>query len=102
MSEIMSSQKMKRTCDACGAEKEWELVNVTETALNEMQEWYMITRKIIVQGPDGRPQFTAISANACSLPCVPAAAVKLALPPQTEEPADNIDLASLRASNFPN
>lgn len=96
MSEQMTSQKMKRTCDACGAEKEWELVGATQLALEEMQEWYMITRKVFL---DGRPSM--IQVQACSLPCVPAAAVKLALPLREEEPADDIDLQSLRAANFP-
>lgn len=95
MSEIMSSQKMQRTCDACGAVKEWELIGVQEPALIEMQEWYLITRAVMMDG-----RFVKMAANACTLACVPAAAVKLALPPQAEEPADNIDLASLRASNF--
>jgi hypothetical protein len=92
--ETMSSQKMKRVCDACGSEKEWELIGVQEAAILEMQEWYMITRAVVVNG-----QFQKISVNACSLACVPAAAVKLALPEQ-REPDDNIDLASLRAANF--
>lgn len=92
--EIMSSQKMKRVCDACGTEKEWELVGVQEAAILEMQEWYMVTRAVAVNG-----QFQKISANACTLACVPAAAVKLALPEQ-QEPEDNIDLGALRASNF--
>ena len=96
MAEIMSSQKMKRTCDACGKEQEWELIGVQEMALLEMQEWYLVTRAVILNG-----NFEKINANACSLPCVPAVAVKLALPGAAEEPADNIDLASLRASSFP-
>lgn len=96
MAEIMSSQKMKRTCDGCGAEKEWELVGVQEPSILEMQEWYLITRAVFFQG-----RFEKISANACSLACVPVAAVKLALPPAPpEEPTDDIDLASLRAATF--
>jgi hypothetical protein len=94
MSEQMVSQKMKRVCDACGKEQEWELVNVTEQALEEMQSWYLIVRKVFVNGRPG-----AIDANACSLPCVPAAAVKLALPEQSQS-GDDIDLAQLRATNF--
>ena len=77
MSEIMSSQKMKRTCDACGAEKEWELIGVQEAAIQEMQQWYMITRSVVING-----QFAKMTSQACSLSCVPAAAVNLALPPQ--------------------
>jgi hypothetical protein len=95
MSEIMSSQKMQRTCDACGATKEWELVGVQEPAILDMQEWYLIIRNVVIEG-----RFTKIQVNACSLGCVPAAAVKLALPKQAEEPADDIDLSQLRAANF--
>lgn len=94
MAEYMSSQKMTRECDACLLKKEWELVNAAPEALAEMQAWFLLTRKVII---DGRP--TQITGNACSLACVSAVAVKMALPPQ-EEPADDIDLASLRASNF--
>lgn len=97
MSEIVSSQKMQRTCDACGAMKEWELVNVQEEAILEMQNWYLITRAVVMGG-----RFEKISANACSLVCLPAAGVKLALPPRIAEPEpeNEIDLASLRAANF--
>ena len=95
MSEIMSSQKMQRTCDACGAMKEWELIGVQEPAILEMQEWYLITRAVVMNG-----RFEKLSVNACCLSCVPAAAVKLALPGPAEEPADDIDLSQLRAANF--
>jgi hypothetical protein len=95
MSEQMTSQKMKRVCDACQKEQEWELVGATEAALNEMQTWYLIVRKVFL---NGRP--SAMQANACSLSCVPAAAVKLALPQLESEAADDIDLAALRASQY--
>ena len=95
MSEIMSCQKMQRTCDACVAMKEWELIGVQEPAILEMQEWYLITRAVVMNG-----RFEKLSVNACCLACVPAAAVKLALPVPAEEPADDIDLSQLRAANF--
>lgn len=95
MSEIILSQKMLRTCEACGASKEWELVAAKEADILEMQEWYLVTRAVVIDR-----QFTKISANACSLACVPAAAVKLALPMAAEEPADDIDMESLRAANI--
>jgi hypothetical protein len=98
MSKELMSQKMKQTCDACGATKEWELVGADEnpTIISEMQEWYIVTRKVVINR-----QMTQLTADACSLACTPAAAVKLALPPQ-DDPADNIDLASLRSSNLTN
>lgn len=95
MSKELVSQIMEQKCDACGAVKRWELVgaDMNEPILEEMQEWYIVNRKVIIRG-----QMTAIAADACSLACVPAAAVKLALPSQ-ETAADNIDLASLRVGN---
>ena len=99
MSEAMVSQKMKRGCDGCGKEVEWELVGATEQAINEMQDWYLVIRNVILPDETGRPRFTKVQSNACSLPCVPAAAIKLALPSPANEPEDNIDLASLRAGN---
>src|SRR6202795_4584716 len=96
MAKELISQRMKQTCDACGAMKEWELVGADEnpTILSEMQEWYIVTRKVIING-----RMTQLTADACTFACTPAAAVKLALPPQSE-PTDNIDLASLRVSNL--
>lgn len=98
MSKQIISEKMEAKCDGCGGVKVWEVVGADQNSdiVAEMQEWYTVGRKIAT--PDGR--LIGISADACSLACVPAAAVKLALPPQIEEPADNIDLASLRASNL--
>ena len=95
---VSQSQIMKQTCEGCGASKTWELVGVEDGSpvLAEMQEWYVVGRKII--DPNGRP--VSISADACSLACVPAAAVNLALPKFKDQPADDIDLASLRVSNL--
>jgi len=97
MSKELVSQVMQQTCDACGATKKWELIgaDMNEPLLEEMQEWYIVQRKVVVRG-----QLTAIAADACSLACVPAAAVKLALPPQSGEDQGSIDLASLQAANF--
>ena len=95
MSEVMSSQKMQRTCEGCGITKEWELVGATDESILEMQEWYMITRGVLVNG-----RFEKWSVNACSLPCVSIAVLRLAAP--QGEPADNIDLNSLRAGNLSN
>lgn len=106
MSKALVSQIMEQICDACGAVKKWELVgaDTNEPILAEMQEWYVVNRKVIVRNPmTGREELTTIVADACSMVCVPAAAVKLALPPRIAEPEpeNEIDLASLRAANFP-
>jgi hypothetical protein len=96
MSKALTSQVMQQTCDSCGEVKTWELVGaeMNEPLLEQMQEWYIVTRKVIQRG-----QLTAIAADACSLACVPGAAVKLALP-SADMAADNIDLAALRAANY--
>ena len=90
MSQEIVSQRIKRTCQGCDAVKEYELVGMSEDTTKEMQDWYTVIREVF----DGE-RFVKIMAQACSLACVPAAAVKLALPPQPEEP--EIDLASLRS-----
>lgn len=90
MQELIS-QKIKRTCQGCGATKEWELVEPSKDTLTEMQEWYTVIREIFIEGHG----FEKMVVQACQLSCVPAAAVKLALPPQQDnEPP--IDLSSLR------
>ena len=95
MSKEITSQKLQQKCEGCGTVVEWELVGADDhpNILAEMQEWYIVGRKVVA--PNG--QLTSLSADACSLACVPAAAVKLALP-KFEEPEDTIDLASLRAN----
>ena len=93
MSKQLISQVMEQICTGCGAKKVWEMVGAGQNLviLAEMQEWYVIGRKVIVDG-----EMVQLTAEACCLACVPAAAVKLALPNPQEEPADDIDLASLR------
>ena len=98
MSKLITSQKMEMTCEACGAKKEWELVGADQdpAILQEMQLWYTVARKVI----DPRTgALTQLMGDACGLECVSVVAVKLAVPSQ-DEPADNIDLAGLRAKNF--
>ena len=93
MSHEVVSLKIKRTCEGCGAVVEWELINSPETTISEMQGWYTVIREIFVED-----RFVKMMVQACSLACVPAAAVKLALPPQ-DTSIDNIDIASLRAGS---
>jgi hypothetical protein len=99
MSKLITSQKMEMTCEACGKQVEWELVGADQdpVILQAMQSWYTVARKVI----DPRTgALTQMMGDACGLECVTVVAVKLAVPPQDAEPADNIDLASLRAANF--
>ena len=93
MSHEIVSQKIKRTCDACSKVAEWDLIGLQPETIREMQDWYTVIREVWFDG-----RFEKIMVQTCSLECVPAGAIKLALPKVQEEPADNIDLASLRAS----
>ena len=96
MSKELVSQRMVMTCEACGATKEWELVGADSNPeiLQEMQLWYVVAHKVVSH--DG--QLVQMTGDACSLECVPAVAVKLALPAPTDERP--LDLASLRVSNL--
>ena len=87
------SQRIKRTCDGCGTSKEWELIGITEPTVLEMTEWYQVNREVLT--PNGLTKLTGWS---CSLSCLPAAGVKLALPPMAEETP--LDLASLRVGDL--
>jgi len=93
MSQEMISQKIKRACDACGKTAEWDLIGLQPETIREIQDWYTVIREVWFDG-----RWEKIAVQVCSLACVPAGAIKLALPKMQEEPADNIDLASLRAS----
>ena len=95
MSQEMTSQKIRRTCDACGKTAEWELLGLQEETVKDMQNWYTVIREVWFDG-----HWEKIAVQVCSLECVPAGAIKLALPKVQEEPADNIDLASLRVSDI--
>lgn len=96
MSQELVSQRIKRTCEGCGSVREWELVNAPDSAAQEMQQYYTIVREIFSE-QEGR--YIKLAVQACSLACVPVAALKLAAP-QVEEPADNIDLGSLRTNRI--
>jgi hypothetical protein len=95
MSKQVISQRMEQVCDACGATKEWELVGAdqNQVIIDEMQEWYSVGRKLVIDG-----RMTQLAVDACSLNCVVVAAAKMV--PQPESPADKIDLASLRTTSF--
>jgi hypothetical protein len=90
MTQVMISHKYKKTCDGCGLVKEYEMVEPSEAQIVEMTEWFTVIREFF----DGQHFIKAI-VQACNLQCVPAAAVKLAMP-VAPEPIDNIDLASLQ------
>jgi hypothetical protein len=94
MSKQLKTQVVEVTCDGCGQTKQYELaVNPGSMEENMLQQaladWYYVGRKFIVNGQPFQQQM-----DACSLECVPAAAVKVTLPPDLQEP----DLASLQVN----
>ena len=95
MSKEMMSQIVKQTCDGCGSVKETQTIGVSQQEIvDEIVKWYVVGRKVLING-----ELVQLSVDACSLECVPAAAIKLALPTPQEEPPDNIDLAALRVGS---
>ena len=96
MSKEVISQKMQQKCDGCGKTHEWELVGADQNpvTLAQMQEWFVVGRKAVIDGA-----LRQLSADACSAVCVTVVALKLLVPPEpVDEPTDQIDLASLRVN----
>ena len=93
MTQELISQRIKRTCEGCGQVKEWELVEAPDADIVSMSEWCTAIREIPHEG-----KFIKLVVQACSLACVNKAAEKLYVQP--EEPADDINLASLRAQSI--
>lgn len=97
MSTRIKTQVGEKTCDGCGRVVEVELaVEPGSRAFDELSEllsqWYKVGRKMYIV-EHGR--FVESQVEACCLACVPAAAVKLAMPPTVSEP---LDLASLQVN----
>lgn len=101
MATEMISQKIKKTCDACGKQVEYELWNATDETMAALTTWYTVVREVVLLTQQG-PQFSKKLALACSLECVPITALKLAMP-STGVPGDEdkpeVDLASLQQNN---
>jgi hypothetical protein len=97
MSQEEISRKVRRTCEGCGKAVEYEFIGATDAALVEMMSWYTIVRQFLI---NGRPE--KLMVQACSITCVPAAALKLeAVPSGLDEPADQIDLSTLQVNPDP-
>lgn len=89
MSQHVVSQKIKRTCQGCDFEAEYELINASDDTIAEMQNWYTVIREVF----DGQG-FVKMMVQAHSLDCMRKAAEKMVLPPiENETP---IDLTTLR------
>ena len=98
MSQKMISQKVQRTCDGCGVVTEYELINASAADEESLQNWYTVIREVAVDG-----QWVKIMVQTCSLACIPAGAIKLALPTRKEPTEDEkIDLASLQVGGATN
>lgn len=96
MSQQVLSQKIERTCEGCGVTVVFEMVNPTDDAVTAMTRWYTIVREI-ADSATGR--FQKLMVQACSLPCVNVAALKLEVIPSNAP--DDIDLSALRQSSDP-
>jgi hypothetical protein len=89
--ELSRSIRIERTCEGCGKKVEFEVINTTPAERAEMEKWHTIIREAWVPEEEG---WTKLMVQACSIPCLELAALKMQLLP--EEPADSIDLGSLR------
>ena len=97
MSTRIKSHVGEKTCEGCGKVVEVDLAAQPGTpefeAVSEvLNSWYKVGRRLFLKD---RGQVLETQAEACCLSCVPAAAVKLAMPPMEE---DSIDLNSLQVS----
>lgn len=102
MAQEVISQKIRRTCDACGVVEEFEMQHITPETLARWEKWWAVIREVF-DPTEGKMVKMLVQAH--TIECVPAAAVKISLPviaalnPNTDDSQpDNIDLASLQAS----
>jgi transcription elongation factor Elf1 len=93
MSVNQKSNILVYTCEGCGKSHEFEAVNPTPETISAMSKYFTIARNVVDQG-----QTYQLKVQACSIDCVPAAALKLlAVPSDGDEQTDGkIDLASLQ------
>jgi hypothetical protein len=94
MSEEIVSQRLKRICDGCGAEKEWEIANPSDSTIMEMHEWYTIVRVLPIEG-----RYAKVAVQACRAACLESAGNKLNSW-KFSDPDDNINLANLQVSGL--
>lgn len=95
MSQTVISQKVQRICEGCGKVVEFEMVNPTDDAVTDMTMWFTVVREI-ADSQTGR--FHKLMVQACSMPCVGPAALKLAVVPSNTP--DDIDLSTLRSGDI--
>lgn len=93
MSQRTKTNVVERTCDGCGVVKEWDMVGITPAIVEDMTQWFTVIREIWTGD-----RFEKLLVQACSVACVPAAAVKILLPsaPPEDQELDDIDLGKLR------
>jgi hypothetical protein len=93
MSQQVVSQIIERTCEGCGVVVKYEVVNPSDDMITDMTRWYTVVREI-ADSESGR--FVKMMVQACSLPCVNVAALKLEVIPSNAP--DDIDLKTLRVN----
>lgn len=93
MSVSQKSNILVYTCEGCGGSREFEAVSPTPETISAMSKYFTIVRNVVDQG-----QTFQLKVQACSIECIPAAALKLmAVPSDGDEASDGkIDLAALQ------
>ena len=95
MAQVVISQKIKRTCDGCGKDFEYELIGERPDAeIDELFAWFTLIREV-ADPESGRMAKLMVQAH--SLECVPAAACKIAVTPQSVNEGV-IDISSLQVN----
>lgn len=102
----ITSQILEKTCDGCGAVKVYDLVQLTEASVAELESWRTLVREVYMDRGDGQgPAFHKIMYQSCSQPCTTICDVNFETKKkaareragQAEAAADDrIDLASLK------
>lgn len=67
----ITSQLLEKTCDGCGTVKIYDLVQLTEATVIELEGWRTLVREVYMDRGDGQgPAFHKIMYQACAQPCV--------------------------------
>lgn len=95
MTQIVISQRIQKTCEGCGKVAEFEFIGMNEKTVEEIMEWRVVVREVLIDG-----QFQKVMVQACSQKCLVPADSKIVIQ-REEQTVDEIDLESLRARSTP-
>ena len=94
--ELSRSIRIERTCEGCGKKLEFEAITPTVLEREEMTKWHTVIREEWIPEEGG---WVKLMVQVCGISCLERGALKMAVLP--EEPADGIDLESLRVKSNP-